>query len=233
MGRHEHDGLDVDDTEEKPPRPRSWLPLVLGVVFALLMAALMLQINSVRGQIQKAESDSHTLADQVRQLGGVPRVSPAPGPPGERGEPGRPPSGQEISAAVSSYLAAYPPPAGRAPTSREIAAAVSAYLKDNPPQPGRSPTSEEIATAVAAYLRQNPPARGPAGEKGEPGETVTGSPGPKGEPGKDSTVPGPQGERGPAGPPPSLFEFTHLGTRYVCRPTEPESTKFECAPEAS
>lgn len=228
MGRH----TDLDLEQEDPPRRiRPWLlPLVASVVFAGLMVALMLQVNTFGERLRKAESDRDVLSEQVKGLGGVPLVSPSAGPRGERGEAGRPPTATEISSAVAAYLREHPPASGRAPSAKEIAAAVANYLKEHPPASGRAPTSSEIASAVTAYLSDHPPARGPAGEKGEPGESVTGPPGPRGEPGKDSTVPGPQGERGPEGPPPSSFEFTFAGIRYVCRPTASGSTSYECSP---
>ena len=212
---------------------RNWVLIAAACVLGVLVALISVQIHALGEQLRQAESDSAVLSDQVKRMGGVPLVSPSAGPPGERGEAGRPPTAAEISAAVGAYLAAHPPTSGRAPTSREIGAVVSAYLEDNPPRSGRAPTREEIADAVSTYLREHPPARGPAGEQGEPGATVTGPPGPKGEPGKDSTVPGPQGERGPEGPSPSSFEFTFAGIRYVCRPTATGSANYECSPTPS
>lgn len=216
MGRHEYDGL--DDPDEEPPRRRAWhvWPLVVAVVIAVPPAVGMVVIGDVRNQLSAGERDRAVLAEQVERLGGIPLVSPSPGPRGERGEPGRAPTAQEIQAAVTSYLAAHPPASGRAPTAREISAAVTAYLRDNPPARGPAGPS------------------GSPGPRGEPGATVTGPPGPKGEPGKDgadgkdSTVPGPKGEQGDTGPPPSSWTFAIGPVTYTCRPTEPGATTYQC-----
>src|SRR5689334_3046973 len=117
MGRHEDDGLDEDAAAEKQSRHRAWwLPLAAAVAFAALMAAGMAAIGDVRSQLRQAESDGRVLAEQIRQMGGKPKVSP--GPPGERGEVGD--KGD-------------PGAPGRAPTTAEISAAVAAYLREHPP----------------------------------------------------------------------------------------------------
>jgi len=100
---------------------------------------------------------------------------------GERGDPGRPPTPEEIQGAVERYCAAHGDCAGRPPTTAEVAAAVAEYLIAHPPQPGRAPTAAEISAAVATYFTANPPPagqRGPRGEKGEPGATGERGPGP-------------------------------------------------------
>jgi hypothetical protein len=229
MGRHVYDGLDdpdePDDVKE-PPRRRTWhaWSLVAAVVLAGLTAAGMVAIGDVRSQLRDGERDRQVLADQVEKLGGIPLVSPSPGPQGERGEPGRAPTALEIQSAVSAYLAQHPPASGRAPTSAEISRAVSAYLKDNPPARGPAGPS------------------GSPGPRGESGATVTGPPGPKGESGadgkdgvdgkdgKDSTVPGPKGEQGDTGPPPSGWTFAIGPVTYTCTPTEPGATTYQCTP---
>ncbi|WP_223166461.1 hypothetical protein [Nonomuraea sp. SYSU D8015] len=221
MGRHNDDGLfrdHADDTtvnepaekEEGSRQPRWWpLPLVAAVIFAAVIFAIMLQMHDLRERADVAERNSEVLAEQVREMGGKPKVTPDPGPPGERGDQGEP---------------------GRPPTSAEISAAVAAYLRQNPPSSGRAPSKAEIAAAVSAYLRENPPPAGPRGEKGEPGETVTGPPGPAGEPGKDgvdgkdSTVPGPKGD---PGPPPSAEQISAAVEAWLqanpiyCYPPDP------------
>lgn len=238
MGRHEGDGFTREDDQVAERRGRSeskrrpWLlPLLLAVAFAAVVGGLAVEISSVRMRLDAAEKDREVLAEQVEDLGGIPLVSPSPGPQGERGEPGESVTG----------------PPGRPPTAAEISAAVSDYLARHPPARGRAPTTQEILTAVAGYLAENPPAAGPKGERGEPGPS--GSPGPKGEPGESVTGPpgtagkdgadgkdgqegaaGPQGEKGEAGPPPSGWTFTYLGVTYACSPVEPGSTQYSCTP---
>lgn len=156
MGRHEDDGL-TEDIEEQPRRPRLWpLPLAVAVVFAAVLAGLMLQIHGLREQMLTAERNSRVLADQVERMGGVPLVSPSPGPPGERGDDGlQGPPGQ-------------PGPSGRPG-------------RDGSPgptgPPGRQGVRGEAGQPGATVT--GPP--GPQGGQGSPGPH--GSPGPQGEQG--------------------------------------------------
>src|SRR5690606_28983073 len=71
--------------------------------------------------------------------------------------PGRPPSAEEISAAVSEYFVRNPPPAGRPGEDG----------RDG--EPGRPPTAEEIRAAVDSFLAANPPPPGKDGQPGPPG----------------------------------------------------------------
>lgn len=109
------------------------------------------------------------LAAQVRNLGGVPVVTPAPAR-GPEGKQGRPPTQTEISAAVARYLGEHPPAAGRPPTMAEILTAVTGYLREHPPPAGSA---------------------GPAGAKGDKGDQ-----GGKGDPGETGPQ-GERGEQGP------------------------------------
>lgn len=116
------------------------------------------------------------------------RAEPVPSVALIEGPPGRPPTAQEIQAAVDAYLTSHPPPAGQPPSTAAVAAAVAEYMLANPPQPGRPPTAAEIAAAVETYFANNPaPAgpEGPRGPRGRPGET--GVAGPTGEPGRPPT----------------------------------------------
>ena len=142
--------------------------------------------------------------------------APVPVAQGLPGEQGRPPTAEEIRAAVNAYMLENPPAAGepgRAPTTEEVAAAVAQYLTANPPQPGRPPTAAEIASAVATYFATNPPPQGDPGRDGRDGE--------RGRPPTAEEIqtavnawltanPPPMGPRGPAGP--TCQEGTHLET---------------------
>lgn len=75
------------------------LPVVAVVVIGLaywLVNDLRMQQQADRRELAAARRDTQTLARQVRQLGGVPSVSPPvaavgePGPPGPAGAPGVP-----------------------------------------------------------------------------------------------------------------------------------------------
>lgn len=123
------------------------------------------QAQSLAEQIKAACRDG-SLAGPICTQAAQVAAEPIPGPQGPRGEPGPPPTAEQIQSAVDAYLAANPPPAGRPPTAAEVAAAVASYLTANPPAPGRPPTAAEIADAVEVYFANNPP---PAGEPGENG----------------------------------------------------------------
>ncbi|MEU2992602.1 collagen-like protein [Streptomyces griseoincarnatus] len=101
-----------------------------------------------------------------------------------------------------------------------------------------------------------PGPRGPKGDPGRPGPTITPSPGPQGPPGQDgddSTVPGPAGAPGadstvpgPSGPPgrdgrdgqagedgqpPAGWTFTYGGVTYTCTPVDgfdPDAPRYRC-----
>nr|SAP16333.1 Phage tail fiber protein [Nonomuraea gerenzanensis] len=175
MGRHNDDGLHFDDlveepVEEEPRRPHIWpLPLLIAVVFTAVLGALMVQINGLAERVRQAESDRTVLTEQVKKLGGVPLVSPSPGPPGERGDAG--PRG----------LQGPPGPAG--PTGPRGAAG----------QPGRDGSPGPSGPPGMQGPKGDP---GEQGARGEPGETVTGPPDPAGERGPQGE-PGPRGEAGP------------------------------------
>jgi len=164
---------------------------VLMALVVLFVLGVNWQIHELGEQLKKSQNDGVILAEQVRLLGGVPAVTPQPGPTGERGEPGE--QGQ-------------PGTPGRAPTQAEISAAVSAFLRANPPTPGRPPTMSEILTAVTQYLRENPPPAGPAGEPGQ-----NGADGQDGAPGQD----GQDGQDGEPGPPPTAEQIRAAVDEYL------------------
>src|SRR5687768_16170831 len=129
-----------------------------------------------RGEVIQSP-DGRDLCQRAAEV----QSAPIPGT-AIQGEPGRPPTLEEIEAAVAAYLARNPPPAGRPPTAAEVAAAVAEYMTAHPPQPGRPPTAEEISNAVAAYFAANPPPEGPQGDEGPRGPW-----GETGEPGRPPT----------------------------------------------
>lgn len=204
MGRHENDGLDEDDATDKASTRRAWwLPLTAALAFAALMAAGMAAIGDVRSHLRQSEQNQHVLSDQVKNLGGVPLVTPSVGPRGERGETG--PPGQTIVGPRGS-----PGPSGP------------------PGRPGKDGRDGSVGPSGPPGVAGSP---GPKGEPGETVTGPPGPRGEPGEDGKDSTVPGPRGEPGPTGPPPSGWTYTdHLGIAYTCTPDEPGSTHFTCKP---
>lgn len=177
MGRHNDDGLFPDDTpvgdptEEQPRRPRVWpLPLLVAVVFAAVLAALMVQIHAVQEQIAATERDNTVLADQVRQLGGIPAVTPHPGPPGERGDVG--PQGPQGPTGATG------PPGPRGTDGKPG--------KDGLPGPTGPPGTQGLKgdTGAKGEIGDAGPT-GPPGERGPQGQQ--GEPGPRGEPGPPSS----------------------------------------------
>lgn len=167
MGRHDNSvdpefGFDQDDDAVDAPRRRLWLlPLAVGIAFAGLVAALMVQIASVGDQVREAERDSAILSEQVERLGGVPLVSPTAGPPGQRGKVG------------TQGVQGIPGPAG------------SPGPRGADGRPGRDGALGPTGPPGV----QGP--KGDTGAKGEPGvdgkDGAAGEPGPEGEPGPAPT----------------------------------------------
>ncbi|MFI6296695.1 hypothetical protein ACIBEJ_34255 [Nonomuraea sp. NPDC050790] len=163
MGRHTDIDVDLDD----PPRRqvRAWLlPLVISALFAALMIALMVQVNGLGDRLRRAETDRDLLVEQVEKLGGVPLVSPSPGPRGEQGPTG--PAGQTVVGP-------------RGPTG-------SPGPSGPPGRDGKDGASGPVGTSGSPGPQGEPGATvtGPAGPKGEPGE-----PGPRGESGPTGPPP--------------------------------------------
>lgn len=137
-------------------------------------------------------------------------------------------SRSQIEGAVSRYLADNPPADGRPPTTQEIVAAVVAVCAatggcDGPAGPaGRDAppvTDLQIDAAVERFCRDGrcrgePGPAGEAGEDGAPGAAGRdGADGVNGQPGQ----PGPPGPQGPPGPVVPCSELPDdLG--YQCRP---------------
>lgn len=205
MGRHESDGL-LGDEPTPPTAKHMWLlPLAVALVFAALVAALMVQIHSVQEQVRVAQRDSAVLAGQVERLGGVPLVSPSAGPRGERGAVG--PQGEPGPSG---------PPGPKGATGK----------------PGKAGSPGPVGPAGPQGPKGERGDRGEPGPTGSPGPK--GDPGKDGKDGRDGKdgAQGPQGSPGPAGPPPSKWTYTDaLGRVYECTPDSPGSTHFTCKPE--
>lgn len=143
-------------------KARTFLPaLAFAVLVAVGFGVMYLQQQSVGARLRQAESDSQVLAQQVRDMGGVPKVSPQPGPTGAPGSPGVPGQPGRSGQAGS---------AGR------------------PGQDGASGEPGKTGASGAPGAPGAPGAKGdvgPKGDKGDPGER-----GPKGDQG-DPGPPGP------------------------------------------
>lgn len=147
-------------------QPLVWSITVVGIL-AVIAVAFYSQGERIDAVELQRNRDVATLSDQVRQLGGVPKVTPSPSPPPASGRDGR--DGTD----------------GATPSQAQIASLVARYLRENPPRNGRNPTMAEILTAVTGYLRANPPPSGPSGAPGADGKD--GSNGTDGADGKDGT----------------------------------------------
>ncbi|HLU59488.1 MAG TPA: hypothetical protein VKZ81_28845 [Pseudonocardia sp.] len=223
MSAREVRGLHREEDRRPPGRAQVVAMVVLGV----LAVALGVWLTQITGEVEDqarelpevvaqrdvAEQSRQDLASRVVAAcaeGGEARakleavgacaqaevVRSAPVP----GEPGRPPTAEEIDAAVARWCAAHNGCSGPPPSAAEVAAAVVDYLAANPPAPGRPPTAEEISAAVATWFANNPPPPGPRGPRGAAG------PGPTPEEIEAAVAeylaanPPPAGPRGPAGP---------------------------------
>ena len=148
---------------DKGPPPRAYrVPLLWAAGVAVIVAAIAWAYWSQGQRIDTVERDNAILSEQVRQLGGVPRVSPPPsrGTPGVPGSPGGPgPSGAPGGAGPSGQ----PGAPGKAGASGKPGAAG---------QDGQDGAAGAPGTDGASV--QGPPgaegAQGPQGEKGDPGE---------------------------------------------------------------
>jgi Collagen triple helix repeat (20 copies) len=67
---------------------RNAIPAGLLLILVGVLVGIGLEVASIRQQLSTAKHNSAVLAQQVRDLGGVPKVSPQPGPPGVSGSPG-------------------------------------------------------------------------------------------------------------------------------------------------
>lgn len=124
------------------------------------------------------------LAALQRRMSEVEALRPIPGPQGEQGERGPPPTDDEIRQAAEAWLARNIVQ----PADGKDGADGRDGLDGKDGADGRAPTAEEISLAVEAWMEINRAAlRGPAGASGIDGRD-----------GRDGDT-GPAGPRGPVG----------------------------------
>lgn len=161
------------------PRRRAYrLPLLGAMAIAIGVAAIAWTFYSQGQRIDTVERDNQVLAQQVRQLGGVPHVSPAPsgGAPGQSGQPGQP---------GAAGAPGRPGPSGTSGSSGP---------KGNAGPSGKPGTSGASGAPGAAGVPGKDGAQGAPGPAGPTGPA--GPEGPRGEPGPT----GPSGQPGPLCP---------------------------------
>ncbi|WP_141579648.1 collagen-like protein [Actinomadura sp. WMMA1423] len=149
---------------------RNFGVMAVGVAFLVLAAWTWSAVGDLKGDNREMRRDRDLLAQQVRQMGGVPLKSPTPGPAGSPGTPGA--EGRPGS-----------PGASGAPGSRGPAGSAGAAGS-----PGRAGPSGQPGTPGAAGQPGKDGASGATGPQGPAGPA-----GPKGDPGE-------RGPSGPAGP---------------------------------
>jgi hypothetical protein len=218
---------------------------VLCVVFLALVATPIVRLerdldrtSDEVGAQQKAIDDLAQVVEDARTQGAdVPAAAEVveaidgaeisetitTGPPGEQGpagEPGRPPTADEIAAAVEAFCAEHDACAGdpgepgldAVVTQAALLSAVTGYCEVNvctgatgpPGEAGRPPTAVEVAQAVSDYCGLTD-CTGPAGVDGTDG--LDGAPGAQGPPGE-------QGVQGPAGPAPTQEQVAAAVAEY-------------------
>jgi hypothetical protein len=144
---------------ERLRKLRRGVPAVLlAAILAGLVVWLVVEIRDVHDRLRQAQQDSRTLAQQVRDLGGVPKVTPQPGPTGASGPPGASVTGPPGRQGSSGRSATGPPGASG--------------------KPGASVTGPSGVAGSPGAVGPSGPA-GPAGKDGADGhDGKDGSPGP-------------------------------------------------------
>lgn len=157
------------DAHRAPPRFR-WrdAAVIVCLLAAMTLAAYgIAQVARVSSDLDQARTDVSVLSGQVRQLGGVPSVTPQPGPQGTPGSPG--PTGPSG------------PPGPTGP-------------RGEPGRSGDNGTSGSAGTSGQPGTDGTPGSPGPKGDAGPQGEPgPEGATGPQGEKGPQ----GETGEQGP------------------------------------
>jgi hypothetical protein len=154
---------------------RNWAYAAAGLGLLVVVGLLAFGLSTLAAQSarnSRLEGEVTTLAQQVRDMGGTPKVTPQPGPAGSPGVPGQPgaPGGQggpgRNGSAGSPGVSGSPGPAGASGA------------------PGSAGTPGKDGTTGAPGPKGD---TGPPGPQGDPGPT--GPPGPACAPGyKASTV---------------------------------------------
>lgn len=135
-------------------RRKNWPLVAIVLTFVTMAWYVSSQIRDLTDQLQQAEADRAVLAQQVEQLGGVPRVAPPPGPQGEPGVPG------------ASGEAGQPGPQGSAGPS----GAPGQVGEPGPSGPSGPPGLPGPSGSPGERGEQGPAGeRGPQGERGEQG----------------------------------------------------------------
>lgn len=186
-------------------RMADWGWIAVGVLAAVLLAWTLTQVQT---QADRIDALKEALEDEQSAAEARGETPVAPDPDeliedpeyrGPKGDPGPPPSDEQVYAAVEAYFEAHPVEA-EAPSPAAIAAAVSNWLSQHPPDQGErgpGPTAQQVAAAVQEYLTLNPPPAGPPGEDGKDGTD-----------GKD-------GAEGPQGPGPTPEEIAAEVEAYI------------------
>lgn len=144
---------------------RSWRGDLVAVIGALLAGAALFTVQDLAEELREANHARDALAQQVEALGG----KPVAGPPGTRGEPGKPVPGP----------AGPPGPVGPAGLPGEAGPAGSPGPSGSPGPAGADAVSSPGPAGADG-------AAGPPGPQGEPGPA--GPAGPAGADGRDGTA---------------------------------------------
>jgi hypothetical protein len=153
-------------SEPRRVQRRNWGYAALAVALLVVVGLLAFGLSTLAAQSarnSRLESEVTTLAGQIREMGGTPRVTPQPGPAGSPGVPGQPgaPGGQGGQGRNGS--AGSPGPSGSSGSPGPAGASGA---------PGSAGTPGKDGTTGAP---------GPKGDTG--GQGPQGDPGPTGPPG--------------------------------------------------
>lgn len=182
--------------------PRIYLPaLLFAVLVALGFGAMYLLYSGMNERLAESDRKGQVLSQQVRDMGGVPRVTVAPGPagsPGAAGQSGAPGSAGASGSPGRSGTAGSPGPIG--PSGGQGPAGV----------PGQSVTGP-------------PGSAGPAGPSGAPGKD--GADGKDGKDGADGKPPSSWTWTDQLGATYTCTQTSPGATTYTCTSSGPLSAR--------